>query len=74
MYTWKNQLKTPDFWFQSENAHSSFSHKDSPLSTFILEAAIAHQLAMLFPALNEFKDHSDPSKVHNSELLIHILS
>jgi len=44
------------------------------LSIPVLEAAITRQLAMLFPALNEFKDYSDPSKVHNSELLIHFLS
>lgn len=54
--------------------HSSFSHKESPLSISVLEAAIMHQLAMLFPALNEFTDYSGPSKVHNSELLVHLLS
>lgn len=54
--------------------HTPFSHKESPLSISILEAAIMHQLAMFFPVLNESKDYSDLSKVHNSKLLIHFLS
>lgn len=38
MYIWKNELKTLDFWCQCENNHSSFSHKESPLSISVLEA------------------------------------
>lgn len=69
MYIWQNELKTLDFWFQMKIlTYFSFFHKESPLSIPIVEAAITHKLAIVFPAS---KGYPDLSKVHNSKLLIH---